>query len=91
MIEKMTPQLNVSHALEEAHANVVAICNHEWTHGASNLTHHNLHLHCHVCRVLHACRGPAYMSVKFRLYNMITYQGHGAPSHHSCGCEVGEW
>lgn len=49
---KMACVQHASHTHEEAHADVVAILKFEGTHNASQISHHNLHLLCHVCRVL---------------------------------------
>lgn len=63
----MTFAQHASHTHEELQANVVVVFKFEWTHEASQVTHHNMHIHCQVCGVLVACLEFAYRCVRFRV------------------------
>jgi hypothetical protein len=52
---KMKYVQHASHTHEVVHAHVVAISKFEWTLGASQFTHHNFHILCHVYGVMVAC------------------------------------
>lgn len=82
---KMACVQHASHTHEEVHADVVAILKFEGTHNASQISHHNLHLLCHVCRVLVACLGFALLSLTIRVCIMPTYEDCQGPTHHAHG------